>query len=445
MHNKILRIGILGLGTVGGGVVAVLSRNKEDISRRLGGEVRIVAAAVRDLDKKRDYLCTDSGNFSITDEPMKVVEDENVDVVVEVMGGIQPAKSCMLRSIELGKPVVTANKALLAEHGAEIFSLAYKHKVGVYYEAAVAGGIPIIKVLRESMSGNSVEGICGIINSTCNYVLTQISETRCDFSTALKDTQAKGFAEIDPAFDIDGIDASHKLCLMAAVVFGIPLCYDKIYTQGIRDLSVTDVVNAESLGYVIKHIGVARRYREAIELRVHPALIPRSSLLAHVSGEMNAVMVRGNVAGESFYYGSGAGSLATASSVVSDLADAYRNQATHSMAVPCLAFHPDCVASKKIVAPRDMLSAFYLRFQAVDKPGVLAKIAQILADFHIGLETVVQKEIATSANPVPLIMITNPALCHNLSRAVEEIEALDCVIGKAVAIRVEKFIWQQPD
>ena len=442
MHNKTLRIGILGLGTVGGGVVSVLSRNKEDISRRLGGAIRIVAVAVRDLDKKREHLCIHARNFSMTDDPIKVVEDENVDVVVELMGGIQPSKSCILRAIELGKPVVTANKALLAEHGSEIFALAYKHKVGVYYEAAIAGGIPIVKVLRESMSGNSVEGICGIINGTCNYILTQISKTRCDFATALENAQTKGFSEADPTFDIDGIDAAHKLCLMAAVAFGIPLCYDKIYTQGIRGLFVTDVVNAESLGYVVKHIGVARRYRDAIELRVHPALIPGNSLLAHVNGEMNAVMVRGNAAGESLYYGSGAGALATASSVVSDLADVYRNQAIPSMAVPCLAFHPDYVESKQIIAPQDMSSAFYLRFQVIDKPGVLAKISQVLASFHIGLESVVQKERATSTHPVPLVMITYPALCYNLGKAIEEIEALDCVIGAAIAIRVEKFIWE---
>jgi homoserine dehydrogenase len=430
-----VKIGILGLGTVGSGTVNVLARNADEISRRAGREIRVVHAAARDL--KRPRACSTEG-IRLTDKPEEVVNNPEVAVVVELMGGYEPARSLVLRAIENGKHVVTANKAMIAAHGNEIFAAAQKKGVMVAFEAAVAGGIPIIKTIREGLAGNRIEWLAGIINGTCNYILTEMRDRGADFGDVLKEAQQLGYAEADPTFDVEGIDAAHKLTILAAIAFGVPLQFDKAYTEGISKITRLDVEYAEQLGYRIKLLGLARRAPTGIELRVHPTLIPERRLIANVDGVMNAVLVKGDAVGPTMYYGAGAGADPTASAVVADIVDVVRTlTADPNNRVPHLAFQPDQLSNLPILPIEEVETAYYLRLQAHDKPGVLANVTRILGDLGISIEAILQKEPREGENTVPVIILTQRVLEKHMNQAIAKIEALSSIAGKVMRIRLE--------
>jgi homoserine dehydrogenase len=430
-----VKIGILGLGTVGSGTVNVLARNADEISRRAGREIRVVHAAARDL--KRPRACSTEG-IRLTDKPEEVVNNPEVAVVVELMGGYEPARSLVLRAIENGKHVVTANKAMIAAHGNEIFAAAQKKGVMVAFEAAVAGGIPIIKTIREGLAGNRIEWLAGIINGTCNYILTEMRDRGADFGDVLKEAQQLGYAEADPTFDVEGIDAAHKLTILAAIAFGVPLQFDKAYTEGISKITRLDVEYAEQLGYRIKLLGLARRAPTGIELRVHPTLIPERRLIANVDGVMNAVLVKGDAVGPTMYYGAGAGADPTASAVVADIVDVVRTlTADPNNRVPHLAFQPDQLSNLPILPIDEVETAYYLRLQAHDKPGVLANVTRILGDLGISIEAILQKEPREGENTVPVIILTQRVLEKHMNQAIAKIEALSSIAGKVMRIRLE--------
>jgi homoserine dehydrogenase len=430
-----VKIGILGLGTVGSGTVNVLARNADEISRRAGREIRVVHAAARDL--KRPRACSTQG-IRLTDKPEEVVNNPEVAVVVELMGGYEPARSLVLRAIENGKHVVTANKAMIAAHGNEIFAAAQKKGVMVAFEAAVAGGIPIIKTIREGLAGNRIEWLAGIINGTCNYILTEMRDRGADFGDVLKEAQQLGYAEADPTFDVEGIDAAHKLTILAAIAFGVPLQFDKAYTEGISKITRLDVEYAEQLGYRIKLLGLARRAPMGIELRVHPTLIPERRLIANVDGVMNAVLVKGDAVGPTMYYGAGAGADPTASAVVADIVDVVRTLTVDpNNRVPHLAFQPDQLSNLPILPIDEVETAYYLRLQAHDKPGVLANVTRILGDLGISIEAILQKEPREGENTVPVIILTQRVLEKHMNQAIAKIEALSSIAGKVMRIRLE--------
>jgi homoserine dehydrogenase len=430
-----VKIGILGLGTVGSGTVNVLVRNADEISRRAGRSIRVVHAAARDLGRQRN--CPTDG-IRLTDNPEAVVNDPEIAVVVELMGGYEPARTLVLKAIENGKHVVTANKALIAAHGNEIFAAAQKKGVMVAFEAAVAGGIPIIKTIREGLAGNRIEWLAGIINGTCNYILTEMRDRGADFATVLKEAQQLGYAEADPSFDVEGIDAAHKLTILAAIAFGIPLQFDKAYTEGITAITRLDVEYAEQLGYRIKLLGLARRARNGVELRVHPTLIPERRLIANVDGVMNAVLVKGDAVGPTMYYGAGAGADPTASAVVADIVDVVRTlTADPNNRVPHLAFQPDQLSNLPILPIDEVETAYYLRLQARDKPGVLADVTRILGDLGISIEAILQKEPRAGENTVPVIILTQRVLEKHMNQAIAKIEALPSIAGKVMRIRLE--------
>lgn len=430
-----VKVGLLGLGTVGGGTVRVLSRNAPEITRRAGREIQVVKAFTRSLNKPR--ICTTEGIELVTD-PWQVVEDPKIAIVGELIGGIHPARELVLRAIELGKHVVTANKALIALHGNEIFARASQRGVMVAFEAAVAGGIPIIKVLREGLAGNRIEWVAGIINGTGNFILTAMHDQGREFAEVLKEAQALGYAEADPTFDVEGIDAAHKLTILAAIAFGIPLQFDKVYTEGITRITPEDIRYAAELGYRIKSLGIARRGEKGIELRVHPCLIPARRLLANVDGVMNAVMVKGDAVGPTLYYGPGAGAEPTASAVVADLVDVVRVlTADPENRVPHLAFQPDALSDLPILPMGEIETAYYLRLKVADQPGVLADIARILADQNISIEAVIQKEPEPSQEDVPLIFLTHKVRESALDAATAKIEALPSVKAPLHRIRLE--------
>ncbi len=430
-----VRIGLLGLGTVGAGMVNVLTRNGAEIARRAGREIRVVHAAARDIGRARS--CPMDG-IRLTADPFEVVDDPQIDVVVELIGGDDPARRLVMRAVDNGKHVVTANKALIAAHGNEIFAVARKKGVMVAFEAAVAGGIPIIKTIREGLAGNRIEWLAGIINGTGNFILTEMRDHGREFSDVLAEAQRLGYAEADPTFDVEGIDAAHKLTILSAIAFGIPLQFDKVYTEGITRITRSDVSYAEELGYRIKHLGIARRTSRGVELRVHPTLIPERRLIASVDGVMNAILVKGDAVGATMYYGAGAGAEPTASAVVADIVDVVRTlTADPTNRVPHLAFQPDQLSDVAILPMEEVQTACYLRMQAKDQLGVLADVTRILADLGISIEAIIQKEPSAGANEVPVILLTHRVLERNMNQAIARIEALDSINGKVMRIRVE--------
>ena len=432
---KPVKVGVLGLGTVGGGTVNVLKRNAAEIARRAGREIIITRASARDLDKAR--IC-DTRGIILTTDPMDIINDPEIDIVLELIGGAGPVKDMVLKAIENGKHVVTANKSLIALHGNEIFAKASEKGVIVAFEAAVAGGIPIIKAIREGLSGNQIQWLAGIINGTGNFILTEMRDKRRDFEDVLAEAQALGYAEADPAFDVEGIDAGHKLTILASIAFGIPLQFDKVYTEGITQITRLDVEYAEQLGYRIKHLGIARKTPEGIELRVHPTLIPERRLIANVNGVMNAVLVKGDAVGATLYYGAGAGAEPTASAVVADVIDVVRALTSDpENRVPHLAFQADSLADIPVLSSDRFKTAYYLRLNAEDKPGVLADVTRILADHHISIEAIIQKEPLGDETAIPIIMLTQITLEKEMNAAIAEIEALKTVTGKVNRIRLE--------
>ncbi len=430
-----VKIGILGLGTVGCGTVTVLARNREEIARRAGREMRIVQASARDLKKKRPCA---TGDIQLVADARAIVRNPEIEVIVELIGGIDPARALVLEAIEHGKHVVTANKALIALHGNEIFAAAQKQGVMVAFEAAVAGGIPIIKTLREGLTANRIEWLAGIINGTSNFILSEMREKGADFADVLKEAQRLGYAEADPAFDVEGIDAAHKLTILAAIAFGIPLQFKKAYIEGITRVTRMDVQYAEELGYRLKLLGIARRTDGAVELRVHPTLIPERRLIANVEGAMNAVLVKGDAVGPTMFYGAGAGAEPTASAVVADLVDVVRTLTTDpNNRVPHLAFQPDALANLPILPIGDVETSYYLRLHALDRPGVLADVTRILADMQISIEAILQKEPHAGEDTVPVIILTQRVQEKNMNEAIARIEQLGSIKGQVARIRLE--------
>ena len=432
-----IRVGLLGLGTVGSGTIEVLKRNREEIARRAGREILITKATARDLTKPRDF---DLAGIELVADAAKLVSDPNIDVVCELIGGDTTTKDLVLSAISHGKHVVTANKALLAKHGTEIFAAALKAKVMVAFEAAVAGGVPIIKTLREGLTANRIEWIAGIINGTSNYILSEMRSRGASFDTVLKEAQAKGYAEADPTFDIEGIDAAHKLTLLSAIAFGVPVQFDKAYTEGISKLTDKDIKYAEQLGYRIKLLGITRNTPAGIELRVHPTLIPYKRLIANVEGVMNAILVKGDAVGATLYYGRGAGSEATASAVVADLVDVTRMlTADPEHRVPHLAFQPDQLRDTPILPINEVETAYYLRLSAYDKPGVMADVTRILADLSISIDAILQKEAEEGEDVVDVIILTHRSIEKHVDAAITRIESLSTIAGKVVRIRLEEL------
>ncbi|MCH9673829.1 MAG: homoserine dehydrogenase [Gammaproteobacteria bacterium] len=432
-----VRIGIIGLGTVGAGTVSVLSRNAEEIARRAGRAIDVVHAAARDLSKSRD--CSLEG-IVVTDQPREVIDDPNTDIIVELMGGTELALELTMRAIERGKHVVTANKALIALHGNEIFAAAQKAGVTVAFEAAVAGGIPIIKAIREGLAGNRIQWLAGIINGTSNFILTDMRDAGRDFADVLAEAQELGYAEADPTFDVEGIDAAHKLSILASIAFGHPLQFEAAYTEGISQITAQDINYANDLGYSIKHLGIARRVDAGIEMRVHPTLVPKRHVLASVDGVMNAVFAQADAVGPTLYYGPGAGAEPTASAVVADLVDVVRMLTTDpEHRVPHLAFRPDAIQDVPVLPASAITTAYYLRLLVDDRPGVLADIARILGDHGISIEAVVQRELGPDVARVPLVLLTHRVVESHMNDALRDIEALDSVEGSVMRIRVEQL------
>ena len=432
-----VKVGLMGLGTVGGGTFNVLARNAEEITRRAGRGIIVTHAAARDYDPSR--LASLEG-VKISDNAFDVVNDPEVDIIVELIGGYEPARQLVLQAIENGKHVVTANKALIAIHGNEIFAAAHKKGVMVAFEAAVAGGIPIIKAIREGLAGNRIKWLAGIINGTGNFILTEMRDKGRDFNDVLAEAQQLGYAEADPTFDIEGIDAAHKLTILGSIAFGIPLQFDKCFTEGISHITRGDVNFAEELGYRIKHLGISRRTENGIELRVHPTLIPERRLIANVDGVMNAVLVKGDAVGPTLYYGAGAGSEPTASAVVADLVDVTRTLTVDpENRVPHLAFQPDALSDIPVLPIEKVNTSYYLRMLATDRPGVLADVTRILADQKISIEAIIQKEPDEDATDVPIIILTHKVMEGQMNKAIAKIEALDSIVGKVVRIRMENL------
>jgi len=429
-----VKIGLLGLGTVGGGVTRVLARNAEEISRRAGREILITHAAARNL----DTTTANTAGMKLTGEAVEVVDDPEVSIIVELMGGYEPSRSLALRALANGKHVVTANKALIARHGNEIFAAARNAGMMVGFEAAVAGGIPIIKAIREGLAGNRIEWVAGIINGTANFILSEMRDKGRDFPEVLAEAQALGYAEADPTFDVEGIDAAHKLTILASIAFGIPLQFDQVYIEGISRMTREDVAYAEEFGYRIKHLGIARRDGQGVQLRVHPTLIPQRQLLANVNGVMNAVLVKGDAVGQSLYYGAGAGAEPTASAVVADIIDVVRTlTADPDNRVPHLAFQPDALSDLPVLPMTEVETAYYLRLQAQDRPGVLAEVTRILADRDISIEALLQKEPAPGASDVPIILLTYEVQEQRMNEAIAAIEALVSIRAPVTRIRLE--------
>ena len=430
-----VNIAILGVGTVGSGTFRVLQRNQYEISRRAGRTINIYGASVEHLNKTRD--CDITG-IKLTHEPFSLVEDKKVDIVVELIGGCTLAKELIMKAIANKKHVVTANKALIAEHGNEIFQFAEEQGVTVAFEGAVAGGIPIIKTIREGLGGNRIEWLAGIINGTSNYILTQMRDEGLDFQVALALAQQKGYAEADPTFDINGIDASHKLTILASIAFGIPLQHQNVLCEGIQRLTPIDILYANQMGFDIKHLGLAKRTEQGVELRVHPTLIPKKCLLAQVNGVMNAIAIHANAVGTTMYYGAGAGGEATASSVIADLVDIVRNINTPAnVRVPYLAFQSNKIVSLPIVNQENIKSAFYLRLTALDEPGVLAQVTEKLSKYQISIKSIIQNPTVLSQEKVPILIVTHTVKEGNLMQALTEISTCHGIDKEIVKIRLE--------
>jgi len=435
---KPINVGLLGIGTVGGGTYAVLERNAEEIARRAGRPIQITVVADRNIEHARKVT---GGRCRITDDAFSVVVDPEIDIVVELIGGYGVARELVLKAIESGKHVVTANKALLANFGNEIFAAAQKKGVTVAFEAAVAGGIPIIKALREGLTANRIEWIAGIINGTTNFILSEMRSKGLSFDEVLKEAQRLGYAEADPTFDVEGIDAAHKLTIMSAIAFGNSMKFDQAYIEGITKLDATDIRHAEQLGYRIKLLGVTRRTPEGVELRVHPTLIPAKRLIANVEGAMNAVLVKGDAVGATLYYGKGAGAEPTASAVIADLVDVARmHTADPEHRVPHLAFQPDAIVELPILPISEVVTSYYLRMRVEDKPGVLADITRILADRQISIDAMIQREPDEGEEQTDIIMLTHQTREKNVEDAIAMIEKLSAVKGGVTRLRLEGLL-----
>ncbi|MBV1788958.1 homoserine dehydrogenase [Marinobacterium sp. D7] len=428
---KPVKVGICGLGTVGGGTFNVLMRNAEEIARRAGR--RIIVA---EIGARRANPACDTTGIQITNDIFAVATNPEIDIIVELIGGYETARDLVMTAIANGKHVVTANKALIAVHGNEIFAAAQEKNVMVAFEASVAGGIPIIKAIREGLAANKINWLAGIINGTGNFIMTEMRDKGRAFDDVLAEAQELGYAEADPTFDVEGIDAAHKLTILASIAYGIPLQFDKAYTEGISKITAEDVQYAEELGFRIKHLGISRRTSAGIELRVHPTLIPQSALLANVNGVMNAVLVDADAVGQTLYYGPGAGAEPTASAVVADIVDVVRTlTADRDNRVPHLAFQPSQLSDLPVLPVDDIETGYYLRLQAVERPGVLAHVTRILGDKGINIEAIIQKQ--TTEAQVPVIMLTQRVAERVMNEAIREIEALPDILGDVVRIRVE--------
>jgi len=433
-----IRVGLLGIGTVGGGTWDVLSRNAGEIRRRAGRAIRIVRVADKDVKKARRLV---GRSAQVVGDAGSVVRAPDIDIVIELIGGTGVALQLVLEAIAHGKHVVTANKALLAKHGNRIFKAAQKQGVMVAFEASVGGGIPIIKALREGLAANRIEWIAGIINGTSNFILSEMRDKGLPFAKVLAEAQALGYAEADPTFDIEGVDAAHKLTILSALAFGVPMQFSKVYTEGISKLTQADIGYAEELGYRIKLLGITRRAPRGIELRVHPTLVPSRRLIANVEGVMNAILVKGDAVGATMYYGAGAGSRPTASAVVADLLDVTRLiTADPGHRVPHLAFQPDQLSATPILPMGEVETSYYLRLRVLDKPGVLARITRILADSRISIDAMVQKEPGEGEQRVDIVLLTHRALEKNVDAALRRIEKLPTVLGRVTRIRLEELL-----
>lgn len=428
---KPVKVGICGLGTVGGGTFNVLTRNAEEISRRAGRNI-----VIEQIGTRSENPACDTAGIQLTTDVFEVATNPEIDIVVELIGGYETARDLVMTAIENGKHVVTANKALIAVHGNEIFAAAQEKNVMVAFEASVAGGIPIIKAIREGLAANRINWLAGIINGTGNYIMTEMREKGRAFADVLQEAQALGYAEADPTFDVEGIDAAHKLTILSSLAFGVPLQFNKAFTEGISKITPQDVRYAEELGYRVKHLGITRRTDKGIELRVHPTLIPRDVLLANVNGVMNAILVDGDAVGQTLYYGPGAGAEATASAVIADIVDVVRTLTSdRDNRVPHLAFHPSRLSDAPILPVEETTSAYYLRLQAVERPGVLAHVTRILGEKGINIEAIIQKQ--TTEAQVPVIMLTQRVEERMMNEAIREIEALPDILGEIIRIRVE--------
>lgn len=438
-----MRIGIIGFGTVGRGVYEVLLRNRSVISRRAGREIIVTAITARNLERARTYLkehasASVNSQVAVLPDALSLVRSVDVDIVCELMGGTGIAKDAVLEAIKLGKHVVTANKALLATHGNAIFEAARQQDVMVAFEAAVAGGIPIIKALREGLTANRIEWLAGIINGTSNFILSEMQAKGLPFSEVLAQAQKLGYAEADPTFDIEGIDAAHKLTILSAIAFGVPVQFDKAYVEGISKLAKEDILYAEQLGYRIKLLGISRYTDKGIELRVHPTLVPKTHLMASIGGATNAVVVKGDAVGQTVYSGAGAGSEPTASAVIADLVDVTRLQtADPDHRVPHLAFQADALADTPILTMDEVSTAYYLRLRVADEPGVLASITRIFADAQISIDAVMQKEAAQEEKQTDLIVLTHQTREAQMNQALKAMQALPAVLAPIVRIRQE--------
>ena len=437
-NKKQINVGLIGIGTVGGGTWTVLKRNAEEITRRAGRPIKITHVADKNLDLANKVVGNDA---TITDDAFALIKNPDIQIIVELVGGVGIAKNIVLQAIEIGKHVVTANKALLAKFGEEIFAAAHKKGVMVAFEAAVAGGIPIIKALREGLTANRIEWAAGIINGTTNFILSEMREKGLPFADVLKEAQRLGYAEADPTFDIEGVDAAHKATLMAAIAFGIPVQFDKAYIEGITKLESADIAYAEQLGYRIKLLGIVRRQQDGVELRVHPTLIPEKRLLANVEGAMNAVLVKGDAVGLTLYYGKGAGAEPTASAVIADIVDVARLcDSEIAERVPHLAFQPDALSTNLPILPMgEVLTGNYLRIRVEDKAGALAKITAILAEQDISIDALLQKE-ALSKGETDLIILTHICKEKAVLAAIEKLEKLETTKGKVQRIRREELL-----
>ena len=438
---KPIKVGLLGVGNVGIGTFNVLRRNQEEIRRRAGRGIEVVAVSARNLERARERT---GGLVPVVADPFDIVNHPEIDIVVELIGGYDQAKALVLQAIANGKHVVTANKALLAEHGNEIFAAAQEKGVMVAFEAAVAGGIPIIKSLREGLTANRIDWLAGIINGTTNFILSEMRDKGLDFATVLKQAQELGYAEADPTFDIEGVDAAHKATILASIAFGIPVQFDKAYVEGISKLNAIDIRYAEQLGYRIKLLGIAKRSKvngtEGVELRVHPTLIPAKRLIANVEGAMNAVLVQGDAVGATLYYGKGAGSEPTASAVIADLVDITRlATADPEHRVPHLAFQPNAMTNIEILPMSEITTSYYLRMNVADQPGVLADLTRILADASISIDAMLQKEPAEGETRTDIIFLTHQTQEKNVDAAIAKMEALATVCGSVTRIRLENL------
>lgn len=430
-----VKVGILGLGTVGGGTVHVLQDNAEEIARRAGRGIVITHACAKELNKTHPYSTDD---IALTEQLADVVNNPEVEIIIELLGGTTLALDMTLQAIANGKHVVTANKALIAKHGNDIFAAAQEKGVMVAFEAAVGGGIPIIKAIREGLAANEIDWLAGIINGTSNFILTEMREKGSEFADVLAEAQRLGYAEKDPTFDIEGVDAAHKLTILASIAFGIPLQFEKVYMEGITKITGQDVQYADELGYRIKHLGITKRTEKGIELRVHPTLIPSSRLLANVEGVMNAVLVESDALGSSLYYGAGAGALPTGSAIVADLVDVTRTLITDpGNRVPHLAFQPNALVDMPIVPIEEIETCYYLRLSALDKLGVLAHITNILSDNGISIEAIIQKEPISGVEHVSIVMLTHKVVEKQMMSAIQAIENLDGITGQVTRIRLE--------